>query len=140
MLLGEAKKQLDYVINESNKKLRPFYIKDEENALHSWVIGNELMEKLFEGLHCRTEIENEVKMGFWTAYVPELDVWGRGSTLEEAVDDLVQAVQDYVEVFLANIPFYLGAGRKEHLPYIFRFFFARGNREEIRDILGVRSL
>ena len=140
MLLSEAKKHLDYILNESNKKLRPFFIKDEENAFHSWVIGNELMEKLFENLSCRTEIEEETGMGFWTAYIPELDVWGRGNTMDEAVEDLVLAAQDYMEVFLDNIPFYLGAGRKEHLPYIFRIFFTRGNREKLREFLGVQSV
>ncbi len=139
ILLSEAKKQLDQILNESNKKLRPFFITDEDNSFHSWVISNELMEKLLENLSCCTEIEKESNMGFWTAYVHELDVWGRGNTVEEAVDDLVSAVQDYMEVFLDNVPFFLGAGRKEHLPYIFRVLFARGSREKIKEFLGVQS-
>lgn len=137
LVLSEAKKHLADVIKESNKKLRLFFIKDEETSLRSWVLGEGLAEKLFENFSCRVELEKEPKLGFWTAYVPELDLWGRGDTKEEAADDLLAAALDYMEVFLENIPFYIGAGRKNHLPYVFRLLTTGGNKEKLKEFLGL---
>lgn len=136
-LLSEARKHLADIVSDSNKKLRLFFIKDEENSLRSWVMGEKFVELLFDSFTCQVEWEKESKLGFWTAYVPELDLWGKGDTWEEAAEDLVSAALDYMEVFLNNIPFYLNAGRKKHLPYIFRLLMLQGNRDKMREFLGL---
>jgi len=137
LVLNEAKKHLADVIKESNKKMRLFFIKDEENSLRSWIMGEQLMEMLFDGVSCCPEWEKEHQLGIWTVYVPELDVWGKGETEEEAAEDLVSAAFDYMEVFLGNVPFFLSAGRKKHLPYIFSVMLMHGNRDKMREFLGL---
>ncbi len=136
-LLNEARKHLSDIVNESNNKLRLFFIKDEENSTRSWVMGDKFMELLFDGFSCQVEWEKENKLGFWTAYVPELDLWGKGDTWEEAAEDLVSAALDYMDVFLNNIPFYLKAGRKKHLPYVFRLLQIQGNQDKMKEFLGL---
>lgn|GEM_PF-1717827 len=137
LALGEAAKDLAEVIKESNKMLRFFLIKDEQSELQSWVLGERMAEMLLQDFSCRVEWEKEHKFGIWMVYVPELDVWGKGDTEEEAAEDLVSAAVDYMEVFLKCIPFYFGIGRKKHLPYIVRLFLVRGNRDKIRAFLGL---
>jgi hypothetical protein len=137
MVLGEAKEHLGEVIEDSNSKLRLFFIKDEETSQRSWVIGERLVKALFAGFSCSAELEKEHCLGFWTAYVPELDLWGRGDTREEAEEDLLSAALDYVEVFLENLPFYIGAGRKKHLPYICNLLLVMDSKNKMRKLLGL---
>lgn len=137
LFLDKAGKQLPVIIEESNQKLRLFIIGDQSSSLQSWVLGERLAEVLLESFSCRVEWEREHIFGIWMIYVPELDLWGTGDTKEEAVEDLVSAAEDYREVFLKCIPFYLSAGREKHLPYILRLALARGDREKIKTLLGL---
>jgi len=135
--LSEAKELLAEILRKSNEQLRLFVIQEEGYPLQSWVVGEKLVEIMLEEFSCGVEWEQEKDIGIWTVYVPELDIWGTGNTKDEAAEDLVSAVQDYMEVFLESIPFYLGAGRKKHLPYIFRLLLAKGNRKKIKEFLGL---
>ena len=137
LVLNEAEKQLATIIQESNQKLRLYSIGEQESSLQSWVIGERLAEILLKNLTCQAEWEKEHIFGIWMVYVPELDLWGTGETKEEAAEDLISAAEDYREVFLKCIAFYLGAGREKHLPYVLRLALARGNREKIKKFLGL---
>lgn len=54
-------------------------------------------------------------------WLPELALYGRGSSYEEAREDLVEETRDYVEDFLADADDYLHApNRRDHLPHVVR--------------------
>lgn len=62
-------------------------------------------------------------------WLPELALYGRGSSFEEAHDDLVHEVRDYVDEYVGDAPLYLRApNRADHFPYVMRALVA--------DVLG----
>ncbi|MGI5823508.1 MAG: hypothetical protein ACOX6Z_06140 [Dethiobacteria bacterium] len=133
----EIGKQLQYILEESNQRLRLFAIGARDSSLQSWVLGKRLAEILFKSYACEVEWEREEIFGLWMLYVPQLDLWGTGDTKEEAVEDLIAAAEDYREVYLQCISFYLSAGREKHLPYVLRLALAGGDREKIKTFLGL---
>lgn len=139
-ILGdEVGKQLPYILEESNQKLRLFAIGARDSSLQSWVLGKRLAEIIFKSYSCEVEWEWEEVFGLWLLYVPELDLWGTGGTKKEAVEDLIAAAEDYREVYLQCISFYLSAGREKHLPYVLRLVLAGSDREKIKTFLGLQQ-
>ena len=135
--LDEAGKQLPAMLEESSQKLRLFLIGAQDSSLQSLLLGTRLAEILLKNYSFEVEWEKEPVFGFWMVYVSELDLWGTGNTKEEAAEDLVSAAEDYREVYLQCIPFYLSAGREKHLPYVLRLLLARGDRKKIKMLFGL---
>lgn len=44
--------------------------------------------------------------------MPEIDVFGEGKTRETAVDTLLDAVREYVLLYLQDVPLYSKVGRR----------------------------
>jgi hypothetical protein len=58
-------------------------------------------------------------------WLPELALYGRGPSFEDAQNDLVDEVRDYIEEYLADAALYLRApNRADHFPYVLRAFLA----------------
>ena len=58
-------------------------------------------------------------------WLPELQLYGRGATFEDAQADLVDEVKAYVEEFLADAQLYLRSpNRTAHFPWILKAYVA----------------
>ena len=58
-------------------------------------------------------------------WLPELQLYGRGETFEDAQADLVEEVHAYVEEFLADARLYLRSpNRAAHFPWILKAYVA----------------
>ena len=63
-------------------------------------------------------------------WLPELQLYGRGSTFDDAQADLVQEVNAYVEEFLADARLYLRSpNRSAHFPWVLRAYVANAAGE-----------
>ena len=63
-------------------------------------------------------------------WLPELELYGRGATFDEAQADLVDEVLAYVEEFLADAPLYLRSpNRAAHFPWVLRAYVANAAGE-----------
>ncbi len=63
-------------------------------------------------------------------WLPELQLYGRGATFEDAQGDLVDEVNAYVEEFLADARLYLRSpNRAVHFPWILRAYVANATGE-----------
>ena len=60
-----------------------------------------------------------------SVWLPELQLYGRGATFEDAQRDLVDEVNAYVEEFLADARLYLRSpNRAAHFPWILKAYVA----------------
>ena len=58
-------------------------------------------------------------------WLPEVELYGRGASFEDAEKDLVEEVRDYIEEYWAEIERYrLAPNRAGHLPYLLRALLA----------------
>lgn len=87
------------------------------------VLGADEVEELLAGYEFHPEVLFETQgVSIW---LPELEVYGTGADFEEARDDLVTEVEDYVRDYLADLRRYRSApNRAGHYPYVLRTFVA----------------
>lgn len=87
------------------------------------LIGLDELERLIAAYEFRPEAYFEYEaVSIW---LPELGLYGRGPAFEEAQDDLVAEVRDYVHEYLSDAPLYLRSpNRAEHFPFVMKAFVA----------------
>ena len=87
------------------------------------LIGAEELERLLVDYEFHPEVffeENVVSI-----WLPELTLYGRGESYDEAQEDLVHEVLDYLDEYLDDAPLYLRApNRAEQFPYVIRALVA----------------
>lgn len=87
------------------------------------LIGVEELDRLLVGYEFHPEVFfEETAVSVW---LPEFGLYGRGGSYEEAQEDLVHEVRDYVEEYLDEAQHYLRApNRAEHFPHVMKALVA----------------
>lgn len=139
LAVSEAKKDFSRIMRESSEHLRFFKIQNVQRhaASASLLIGEEAVDLILARYTFTLQWEEDQEQGLWSIYVPEIDVWGQGETKDQAAEDLLTAVLDYLDVYLEDVPFHLKVGRREHLPYLLRVYLASEDRQAVRRVLGL---
>lgn len=74
---------------------------------------------LLEGLEFHPRVS--AVDGEFVIRLPELKQVAGGATLDEALDELVELVEDQAQDFLDRLDFYLQTDRRRELPWVLRF-------------------
>jgi len=53
--------------------------------------------------------------------LPELNLVAGGATYEDALEELVELVEEYSADFISRFDFYMQTDRRDHLPWLMRF-------------------
>ncbi len=56
-----------------------------------------------------------------TARLPELGLLGSGKTVDDALADLAEVLEEYTQLFFDRMDFYLQTDRAGHAPWLLRF-------------------
>lgn len=59
-----------------------------------------------------------------SVWLGELRLYGEGATYEEAKEDLLEEVREYVDEYLSDSRYVRAPNRAEHLPYVIRAYIA----------------
>ncbi|SFH22223.1 Antitoxin of toxin-antitoxin, RelE / RelB, TA system [Desulfotomaculum arcticum] len=73
----------------------------------------------------------------YSLYNHETGVYGIGPTKKEAVEDFIDNIVDYTNVYFNDLPFYLSisGGRRGHYWYLRRILRCEGNKERIYQLM-----
>jgi hypothetical protein len=83
------------------------------------LIGAEELDRLLVDYEFHPEVFFEE--GAVSVWLPELALYGRGESFEEAQQDLVHEVREYLDEYLDDAPLFLRApNRADHYPYVIR--------------------
>lgn len=76
--------------------------------------------------------------GNYCAFCPELDLVTEMESEEATLNDILEAMQDYAQEYLAELSLYLNSpNRAHHYPYI-RAIAACKNKWELKSIIEIR--
>jgi antitoxin YefM len=125
--VSEARRRWADVFSQAVEARWPVPIErggDERGLL----IGFDELNRLLDPYGFSTEVFFEPDaVSIW---LPELQLYGRGATFEDAQADLVIEVNAYVEEYLADAPLYLRApNRSAHFPWVLRAYVANAAGE-----------
>ncbi len=70
-----------------------------------------------------------VDAGEFTVELEHLGILGFGTTLDEAISDLVSELHAYTQRYFAQPGFYTYTDRKDHWPWLLRFALTEENRQ-----------
>lgn len=123
----DARKRWADVFSEAVDARRPVPIRRGSHD-RGLLIGFDEVKLLLEPYAFTTEVFFEPDaVSIW---LPELQLYGRGATFEDAQSDLVAEVNAYVEEFLADARLYLRSpNRSAHFPWILRAYVANADGE-----------
>lgn len=101
------------VFRQAVTERHPVAIERGGGSERALLIGLEEVERLISGYEFNPEAFFEPEaVSIW---LPELGLYGRGPTFEEAQEDLLAEIRDYVDEYLAETQLYLRApNRAEH--------------------------
>lgn len=109
---------------------RPTLLERREQA--GLLIGEDEVEQMLARHEFHPEVFFEDNaVSFW---LPELELYGRGATYDQAEADLVEEVRDYIAEYWAEMERYrLAPNRVGHLPYLLRALLAdrKGRLNEV---------
>ena len=133
--ITEARKEMsnffDSVIHEKPivlKRRKNEAILIEKNLLKLFLLNNKIEVK--------SEHDKEKNVVLWAH---KLNVWGKGTTKIEAVDDLCANLSNYANEIYNNFMFYFyGQNISENLGFIFNILLCENN-EELKKILVFSS-
>ncbi len=78
----------------------------------------------------------------YSLYNPETGVYGIGPTKKEAVEDFVENIIDYANVYFEDLNYYLSqtGGRRSHYWYLRRVLRCDNDREKLYQVLNLDKL
>jgi antitoxin YefM len=119
--ITEARRTIGPLFSDVVGERRPALIERRNQA--GLLVGEDDAVDLLSPYEFHTEVLLEgAAVSFW---VPELALYGRGSSYEEAAADLVDEVREYIDEYWAEIDRYRQApNRADHFPYLFRAHLA----------------
>ena len=129
--ITEARRTIGQLFSDVVVKRRPAMIERQSQA--GLLVGEDDAFDLLAPYEFHTEVLfEEGAVSFW---VPELALYGRGSSYDEAAADLVDEVRAYIDEYWAEIDRFRHApNRAGHFPYLCRAHLA-DRRGQLLDIL-----
>ena len=134
--ITEARRTIGLLFSDVVVKRRPCLIERQNQA--GLLVGEDDALDLLAPYEFHTEVLFEDgAVSFW---VPELALYGRGSSYEEAAADLVDEVRAYSDEYWAEIDRYRQApNRAHHFPYLVRARLADRRGQLLEVLLAVPS-
>lgn len=119
--ITQARKEMGPLFSDVVVAHRPALIERQSHA--GVLVGLEDAIDLLAPYEFHTEVFFEPNaISFW---VPELSLYGRGVSYEEAAEDLADEVRDYIDEYWSEIDSYRKApNRASHFPYLMRAHLA----------------
>lgn len=119
--ITEARRTIGPLFSDVVVRRRPALIERQNQA--GLLLGEDDAVDLLAPYEFHTEVIFEGgAVSFW---VPELTLYGRGPSYEEAAADLADEVRGYIDEYWAEIDRYRQApNRADHFPYLFRAHLA----------------
>lgn len=101
-------------------------------------IKTEVLDKVFSIFQFHPEWTFDKELSTWTVSLRELPVYGEGRTKKEAVQDLVDSLLEYVEIYYKDLHWFLGREEtSSYFPYLRQVARCDGDREKIARLVGL---
>ena len=131
----EARNQFSTLYDSVFNSFNPVIVKRKQTEQVA-MLRVDLLKMVLEDYNLNPEIIKEVDSSI-TLALDSLEIYANNSTLDLAVNDLVEDLKIYAQDYLDRSQLFFHApNRKPHFPYVLRILLC-DNDEEIRTILGL---
>lgn len=135
--LTEARKEFSSLYDQVFNSLKPTIIKRKKTE-EVLVLRVDQQKMLLANYSLKPEIVKEDD-GSITLALDNLEIYSNGSSLEGAINELVEDLKVYASDYLQRSQLFLNApNRKSHFPYILRVLLCDSDKD-IRDLLELSN-
>ncbi len=135
--LTEARKEFSSLYNQVFNSFKPTIIKRKKTE-EVLLLHVDQQKMLLANYSLEPEIIKEDD-GSITLALDNLEIYSNGSSLEDAIDELVEDLKVYASDYLQRSQLFLNApNRKSHFPYILRVLLCDSDKD-IRDLLELSN-
>ena len=116
---SRAKGALSDVMTRVVHEHRPSVVSRHRGKEQMLLVRSDDLARYLSGF--RFQLEVETKGAEVTTALPQLGVLGFGTTLDEALEDLLVELRAYARDYFERASFYAATDRAEHAPWLLRF-------------------
>ena len=106
-----------------------------ENVSH---IKKQYMDHLLKNIKFSIKEKFDKELKGWTISVNELNLYGEGATKEEAIEDLLDSILEFAEIYLEKVDLYSKVESIETQIYMLKVLRCQGSRDILRKELGLQ--
>lgn len=111
-------------------------VRTEDEVSHIKTI---FVERLMDNLAMHPKVVEDERLHLYTVSVSEIGMYGEGDTIEAAIQDLVESVEDYIEIWREKIEFLSKVESVDKQVYMLKLMRCDGNKDLICKALGVTN-
>ena len=108
--------------------------KTEEEVSH---IKKQYVDYLMNGLKFNPIIQAGEEIGGYTIALNEIDVYGEGDTLEEAKQNLLDSILQYIDIYIDKIDVFSQVESISKQVYMLKLIRCDGDRERLKEEIGL---
>lgn len=109
-------------------------MKDKEEVSH---INKLYVDFLLDNLHFTPVVEHDEELQIFTIALNEIDMYGEGKSKEEAAEDLLKSIQEYINIYYNKLDLYTKVDPISKQLYMLKLARCNEDKEKIRETIGV---
>lgn len=109
-------------------------VKEEEKVSH---IKTPYVDFLMGFLKLKPLIESGEELGGYTITLNEIDIYGEGNTIEDAKENLIDSILEYISIYIDKIDIFNKVESIEKQLYMLKLIRCDGDREKLKKEIGL---
>lgn len=99
-------------------------------------IRTSYLNKLLDKLPFNPTVEYDDELLVHTVSLNEIDLYGEGKTVEEAIEDLIDSIIEFLAIYLEKLDIFSRAESESKQLYLLKLLRCNGDRERIKKAIG----
>jgi len=128
--IRETKSQYSSIQKAAIKGL-PVFTKNKNEEMSVAHIHEQLMLILLRGLPIDLSIDYDEELAVYTIAFEKINLYGEGKTKEEAKEDLLTSVLEWIDIYRENIDRYQGLFDDDYKAYMLKLMVLACDRENL---------
>lgn len=136
--VGDTKKLYSHINNEALKGLEVITYnatKDELSEVSH--IKKQYLDYLLSNLRFNPVPEYDEELGIYTIALNEIDIYGEGHSKQEAIDDLLDSLQEYLSIYYEQIGLFTKLEPVDKQLYMLKLLRCNGDVNLMRNTIGL---
>jgi hypothetical protein len=135
--IRDTKKHYSEVSNIALKGLEVISFNATMDNEEVSLIKTTLLDTILDHLNFNPSTEFDEELGIYTVALHEIDLYGEGKTVEEAVEDLVNSILDFLAIYIEKIDLFSKVEPDLKKAYLLKLLRCNGDTAKIRKAIGI---
>lgn len=100
-------------------------------------LSKKIVDFLLDSLQFHISEEFDEEIGVYTISADDINIYGEGSTRDNAVEDLINSINEYTAIYIEQIDMFSKVEDVTKQGYMLKIIRTGGNRQKLMKVLGI---